>query len=50
VQVHVRCQTGLAVAAQPNAQRASAEAALESAIEPLEDQRQALPGDELRSA
>jgi CHAT domain-containing protein len=50
VQVQVRCLTGLAVAAQASARWASAEATLESAIELLEDQRQALPGDELRSA
>lgn len=50
LQVQVRCLTGQGIAAQAAGQPQVALAALEAAIELLEDQRRALPGDELRSA
>lgn len=46
LQVQVRCLTGQALAAPPD----EAAALLEAAIELLEDQRRALPGDEFRRA
>lgn len=48
--VQVRCLTGQGVAARAASDAPAAEAALEAAIELLEDQRRALPGDDLRSA
>lgn len=50
LQVQVRCLTGQGVAAWARGQQAQARAALEEAIALLEDQRRALPGDDLRSA
>jgi CHAT domain-containing protein/tetratricopeptide (TPR) repeat protein len=50
LQVQVRCLTGQGVAAQARGDHAAAQAALEEAIELLEAQRRALPGDDLRSA
>lgn len=50
LQVQVRCLTGQGVAALAGGRVTQAEQALEAAIELLEDQRRALPGDELRSA
>ena len=46
----VPCQTALAGIARRRGQPESARALLEAAIEQLEDQRRALPGDELRGA
>ena len=50
LQVQVRCLTGQGIAAGAAGQPEAARAALEAAIELLEDQRRALPGDDLRSA
>ena len=50
LQVQARCLTGQGIAAQAAGQTQAAHDALEAAIELLEDQRRALPGDELRSA
>ena len=50
LQVQVRCLTGLGQVAQGQGHTAQARAAFDEAIELLEDQRSALPGDELRSA
>ena len=46
----VRCRIGQGLAAQALGDASGAQAAFESAIELFEDQRRALPGDELRSA
>ena len=46
----VRCQVGLGLAAQTLGDTRCAKAAFGDAIELFEDQRRALPGDELRSA
>ncbi len=48
--LQVRCHTGLGVALAQAGQAASARQAFEAAIELFEDQRRALPDDELRSA
>ena len=48
--VQVRCLTGQGLAAQTQGDDAAARMAFAAAIELFEDQRQALPGDELRSA
>ena len=48
--VQVRCLTGQGLAAQVLSDRPAAQAAFVAAVELFEDQRQALPGDELRSA
>ncbi len=48
--VQVRCLTGQGLAAQALADPATARAAFNTAVELFEDQRRALPGDELRSA
>jgi CHAT domain-containing protein len=50
VQVQVRCLTGQGLAEAAAGQAAAAAFAFESAIELLEDQRRALPGDDFRSA
>ncbi|MEE4143283.1 MAG: CHAT domain-containing tetratricopeptide repeat protein [Halieaceae bacterium] len=50
VTVQVRCLTGLGLAAQARGDLAAARTALGAAIELFEDQRRALPGDDLRSA
>lgn len=50
VQVQVRCLTGQGLVEQAAGHRAAAAFAFESAIELLEDQRRALPGDEFRNA
>ena len=50
VQVQVRCLTGQGLIEQAAGQREAAALAFEAAIELLEDQRRALPGDEFRSA
>jgi CHAT domain-containing protein/tetratricopeptide (TPR) repeat protein len=50
LQVQVRCHVGQGLAAQAGGNAAAAEEAFESAIALLEEQRRALPGDELRSA
>ncbi len=49
-QVQVRCLTGVGMSARALGDAPAARAALEEAIELLEDQRRALPGDELRGA
>ena len=48
--LQLRCLTGLGLAAQALGQAAEAERAFEAAIELFEDQRRALPADEIRSA
>jgi tetratricopeptide (TPR) repeat protein len=48
--VQVRCLTGRGLAAQALGDAAAAQAAFNAAVELFEDQRRALPGDELRSA
>lgn len=48
--VQVRCLTGLGQAAAAQGKSAAARGAFEAAISLFEDQRQALPGDEIRSA
>ena len=48
--VQVRCLTGQGLAAQALGEAAAARAAFDAAVELFEDQRRALPGDELRSA
>ena len=48
--VQVRCLTGQGLVAQATGDAALASASFEAAIEAFEDQRRALPGDELRSA
>jgi tetratricopeptide (TPR) repeat protein len=48
--VQVRCLTGQGLVAQALGERAVARQAFETAVELFEDQRRALPGDELRSA
>ena len=48
--VQVHCLTGLGLAAQAAADPVAAQAAFGTAIELFEEQRRALPGDELRSA
>ena len=48
--VQVRCLTGQGMAAQALGEPAAAQAAFNAAVELFEDQRRALPGDELRSA
>ncbi len=50
LQVQVRCLTGQGLAALALGDTAAARAAFEAAIEGFEDQRRALPGDELRRA
>lgn len=50
VQVQVRCLTGQGLAEQAAGRPDAAAFAFESAIELLEDQRRALPGDEFRNA
>lgn len=48
--VQVRCLTGLGQAASAQGRTDAARAAFEAAVSLFEDQRQALPGDEIRSA
>ena len=48
--LQVRCLTGQGLAAQARGDPAAARAAFDAAVELFEDQRRALPGDELRSA
>jgi tetratricopeptide (TPR) repeat protein len=48
--VQVRCLTGQGLTALALADATGAQAAFEAAVELFEDQRRALPGDELRSA
>ena len=48
--VQVRCLTGQGLASQALGDRTAAQAAFNAAVELFEDQRRALPGDELRSA
>jgi CHAT domain-containing protein/tetratricopeptide (TPR) repeat protein len=48
--VQVRCLTGQGLAAQALGQAGAAQRAFNAAVELFEDQRRALPGDELRSA
>ena len=48
--VQVRCLTGQGLSALTKGQTSEAERAFESAIELLEDQRRALPGDDMRAA
>lgn len=48
--VQVRCLTGLGQAAAVQGKATAARSAFEAAITLFEDQRQALPGDEIRSA
>ena len=48
--VQVRCLSGLGLAAQARDDVAAAQAAFNAAVELFEDQRRALPGDEIRSA
>ena len=48
--VQVRCLTGQGLAAQALGETAAAQGAFNAAVELFEDQRRALPGDELRSA
>jgi tetratricopeptide (TPR) repeat protein len=48
--VQVRCLTGQGLVAQDLGQPEAARPAFETAVELFEDQRRALPGDELRSA
>ena len=48
--VQVRCLAGEGLAAQALGERAAARAAVNAAVDLFEDQRRALPGDELRSA
>lgn len=48
--VQVRCLTGQGLAARAHGNPAAAKAAFNAAVELFEDQRRALPGDELRSA
>lgn len=48
--VQVRCLTGQGLAAQALGETAAAQVAFNAAVELFEDQRRALPGDELRSA
>jgi CHAT domain-containing protein/tetratricopeptide (TPR) repeat protein len=48
--VRVRCLTGQGLAAQAQGDLAVAQSALSAAIELFEDQRRALPGDDLRTA
>ena len=50
LQVQVRCLTGQGLVAQAQGDRVGASRAFEAAIELFEDQRRALPGDEIRSA
>jgi tetratricopeptide (TPR) repeat protein len=49
-QLRLRCLTGQGLVAQAEGQAARAAARFEAAIEGFEDQRRALPGDEIRSA
>ena len=49
-QVQVRCLTGQGLAALTQGERQAATQAFEAAIELFEDQRRALPGDDMRSA
>lgn len=49
-QVQLRCLTGLGLVAQAAGDTAGARAAFAAAVERFEDQRRALPDDELRSA
>ena len=48
--IDVRCQVGLGLVAKARGETAAAEAAFESAIAASEEQRAALPGDDIRSA
>lgn len=48
--VQVRCHVGQGLAAQALGRTPQAQAAFDTAVELFEDQRRALPGDELRSA
>lgn len=48
--VQVRCLTGQGLVALAQSDKAAAHACFEAAIELFEDQRHALPGDEIRSA
>jgi tetratricopeptide (TPR) repeat protein len=48
--LQVRCLTGLGLSAQAQADDAGAQLAFETAVLLFEDQRQALPGDDLRRA
>ena len=48
--VQVRCRTGQGRLAQARGDEVAARAAFDTAIEAFEDQRRALPGDEIRSA
>ena len=48
--VQVRCLTGQGLAAQALGDATAARAAFDASVELFEDQRRALPGDELRSA
>lgn len=48
--VQVRCLSGLGLAAQARDDVTAAQAAFNAAVELFEDQRRALPGDEIRSA
>ena len=48
--VQVRCLSGLGLAAQARGDVAAARAAFNAAVELFEEQRRALPGDEIRSA
>ena len=50
VQIQVRSLTGLGLCARAQGRNAQARQAFESAIDLFEDQRRALPGDELRRA
>ena len=50
VSIVVRCQIGLGLALQSNGQTHAAKLSYESAIESFEEQRDALPGDDLRHA
>ena len=48
--IQVRCLVGLGLTAQRNGDTEAASSAFESAIELFEEQRRALPGDDIRSA
>jgi len=48
--IDVRCQVGLGLVAKARGDLVAAEAAFESAVAASEEQRSALPGDELRNA
>ncbi len=50
LQVQVRCLTGQGLASQATGDADTARVSFEAAIELFEDQRRALPGDEIRSA